>query len=240
MHPEGVSSRQRGAMASALLLAAGLLVGCAAPPVSPPAPAPCPPMPAAAPWGTQTAAMLCPLIQFPPGSAKPTRSADFTVTLSPQGTALDVSMFASSGSQDWDRAAAVALRLLQPYPELDGRVPAQALVFVSPWRINAIATPRNSHGERQRDRQDFASRLRATIAARLADVDVRAIPGNPAAEFELTLAADGSVTAVQLARTSGIRAWDDIALGALQRIDKLPLDGNEKTLPKLTVTLRPR
>ena len=154
--------------------------------------------------------------------------------------ALDVSMFASSGSQDWDRAAAVALRLLQPYPELDGRVPAQALVFVSPWRINAIATPRNSHGERQRDRQDFASRLRATIAARLADVDVRAIPGNPAAEFELTLAADGSVTAVQLARTSGIRAWDDIALGALQRIDKLPLDGNEKTLPKLTVTLRPR
>lgn len=237
---ESTAVPRTGSTRAAAALLAAMLAGCATPPATQGRLAPCPSVPANAPWATVVAAAICPLIHLEPSAQWPNRSADFTVTLSPQGTAMEVTKFSGSGSEDWDRAVAVALRTLQPYPSLDGKVPTQAIILVSPTRISVIANPRDSIADRRDARNSYAARISAAVREALTGIDVRDIPGNPGAEFEVDLADDGRVSSVRLTQSSGYPAWDEAAMDGLRKVSKLPLDGYGKSVRSLALTLRPR
>jgi colicin import membrane protein len=65
--------------------------------------------------------------------------------------------------------------------------------------------------------------------------------GNPGAEIDVRLPPDGTIVGTpQLVKTSGLPNWDDAALRALQKTEKLPRDIDGTVPARLIVTLRPK
>lgn len=64
------------------------------------------------------------------------------------------------------------------------------------------------------------------IIARLRPLSVftEAIAGNPKAEVEIRVAADGSIIGRRLVKSSGVPAWDDAVLRAIDKAESLPRD----------------
>lgn len=64
--------------------------------------------------------------------------------------------------------------------------------------------------------------------------------GNPTAEFDVSLAADGTIVGVKLRTSSGVASWDDAAERGLRRTEKLPRDIDGRTYPAIVLALRPK
>lgn len=69
--------------------------------------------------------------------------------------------------------------------------------------------------------------------------DPPSMPGNPAAEIRMKLAPDGSVLESSLEKSSGVREWDDAALRATRKTERLPVDANGWAPPVLILHMRP-
>ena len=61
------------------------------------------------------------------------------------------------------------------------------------------------------------------------------ISGNPVAEVEVTAAFDGSITARKLIKSSGVKAWDDAVLRAIDKMESLPRDIDGWVPPLLVI-----
>ena len=64
--------------------------------------------------------------------------------------------------------------------------------------------------------------------------------GNPTAIVEVRTAPDGTITGRRLIKSSGMRAWDDAVMKALEKTDSLPRDVDGRVPPVLELNMRPR
>ncbi|MDP9893742.1 colicin import membrane protein [Variovorax boronicumulans] len=86
----------------------------------------------------------------------------------------------------------------------------------------------------------YAGRIAAAVRPNITFPDADTVNGNPAAEFEVNLAPDGTIVGVKLTRSSGLPAWDEAAERGLHKTDKLPRDTDGRIFPSLIVSLRPK
>jgi colicin import membrane protein len=61
------------------------------------------------------------------------------------------------------------------------------------------------------------------------------VNGNPTTEIEVRLASDGSILSRKITRASGTKSWDDAALNAIDKAEKLPLDENGRAPSPMTI-----
>lgn len=87
---------------------------------------------------------------------------------------------------------------------------------------------------------NYAGRVRAAVRPNITYPDVETLAGNPAAEFEVNLASDGTIIGVKLRKSSGVPGWDEAAERALRRTDKLPRDTDGRIYTPMIIALRPK
>lgn len=83
----------------------------------------------------------------------------------------------------------------------------------------------------------YGGRIAARIKPNI--VFTEPIDGNPRAVVELRLAPDGGIASKRLVQSSGVKAWDDAVLRAIERTETFPLD-NGRVPPPITIGFRPR
>jgi len=66
------------------------------------------------------------------------------------------------------------------------------------------------------------------------------VSGNPAAEVEVRLASDGSVLGRRLAKSSGVKEWDDAVLRAIDKTERFPRDTDGRVPSQLTLVFTPK
>ncbi|MDM0016745.1 cell envelope integrity protein TolA [Variovorax saccharolyticus] len=87
----------------------------------------------------------------------------------------------------------------------------------------------------------YGGKVAAAVRPNVVFPDADLVSGNPGAEFDVRLAPDGTIVGTpQLVKSSGLANWDDAALRALQKTEKLPRDIDGTVPPRLIVTLRPK
>jgi colicin import membrane protein len=87
----------------------------------------------------------------------------------------------------------------------------------------------------------YGGKVAAAVRPNVVFPEAELVSGNPGAEFDVRLAPDGTIVGTpQLVKTSGLPNWDEAALRALQKTEKLPRDVDGTVPPRLIVTLRPK
>lgn len=66
------------------------------------------------------------------------------------------------------------------------------------------------------------------------------VPGNPAAEIEVRTAPNGTIVGRKLVKSSGVKAWDDAVLKAIDKTDALPRDTDGHVPSNLTISFKPK
>jgi colicin import membrane protein len=84
----------------------------------------------------------------------------------------------------------------------------------------------------------YAGRIVARIKPNIVLTDT--VDGNPTAEVELKVAPDGTILGRRLARSSGVKAWDDAVLRAIDRTEVLPRDVDGRVPSPMTISFRLR
>lgn len=84
----------------------------------------------------------------------------------------------------------------------------------------------------------YAGRITARILPNIIMTD--AIDGDPKATVEVRVAPDGKITGRRLLRSSGVSAWDDAVLRAIDRTDMLPRDVDGRVPPVMELTFNPK
>lgn len=83
----------------------------------------------------------------------------------------------------------------------------------------------------------YAGRVRARIKPNI--VRPPSIEGDPVATVEVRLASDGTIVARKLVKSSGVNAWDEAVLRAIDKTEKLPQDIDGRAPPVLLVDFKP-
>ena len=145
----------------------------------------------------------------------------------------------------WHRASVAALlagfcqfapaAVLPPNPASPTAPPVQP----------AITSPSGGGGNTQQaagPSSSYAGRVRAKLKPNIVLLEeTRAqISGNPVAEVEVKASADGSITERKLIKSSGVKAWDDAALRAIDVTETLPRDTDGRVPPWLVIVFRMR
>ena len=96
---------------------------------------------------------------------------------------------------------------------------------------------RRLNAENFRPSASYAGRLRAKLKPNIVlfEATRAQISGNPVAEVEVTAAFDGSITARKLIKSSGVKAWDDAVLRAIDKMESLPRDIDGRAPPLLVI-----
>lgn len=84
----------------------------------------------------------------------------------------------------------------------------------------------------------YAGRIRARIKPNIVYGDDK--PGNPVAEVELRTAPDGTIISRKLLKSSGVSAWDDAVLKAIDKTETLPRDVDGQVPPLMVLIFRPK
>jgi colicin import membrane protein len=87
----------------------------------------------------------------------------------------------------------------------------------------------------------YTGKVQAAVRPNVVFPDADLISGNPAAEFDVRLAPDGTIVGTpDLIKTSGNSSWDQAALRALQKTAKLPRDVDGTVPQRLIISLKPK
>jgi colicin import membrane protein len=84
----------------------------------------------------------------------------------------------------------------------------------------------------------YAGRIKARVKPNITFSDE--VDGNPTAEVEVRAAPDGSITGKRLLRSSGLKAWDDAVLRAIDKTEVLPRDTDGSVPSTIVISFRPR
>ena len=84
----------------------------------------------------------------------------------------------------------------------------------------------------------YQGRIQARIYPNIVFTDD--IPGNPTALVEVRAAPDGTITGRKLLKSSGIPAWDEAVLKAVDKTEVLPRDIDGRVPPLLEIGFRPK
>lgn len=83
----------------------------------------------------------------------------------------------------------------------------------------------------------YAGRIRARIQPNIVFAD--SVSGNPMATVEVQLAPDGTINARRLIKSSGVKAWDDAVLRAIDKTEVLPRDTDGRVPPVIEINFKP-
>lgn len=83
----------------------------------------------------------------------------------------------------------------------------------------------------------YAGRIRARIKPNIVFADN--VNGNPLAVVEVRCAPDGRIMSRKVIESSGVPAWDEAVLRALERTEVLPADENGRVQPVMELRFRP-
>ena len=70
--------------------------------------------------------------------------------------------------------------------------------------------------------------------------DAKDTPGNPEAEVAVWTSPDGTITRTKLTKSSGVPAWDDAVLRALDKTQTLPRDEDGRVPSSMILVFRPK
>jgi colicin import membrane protein len=84
----------------------------------------------------------------------------------------------------------------------------------------------------------YAGRIKARIKPNIVFTDD--LTGNPLAEVEVKVAPDGTIVGRRLVTSSGVAAWDEAVLRAIDRTAVLPRNPDGPTPPSMLIGFRPR
>ncbi|HWH74220.1 MAG TPA: cell envelope integrity protein TolA, partial [Methylibium sp.] len=85
---------------------------------------------------------------------------------------------------------------------------------------------------------NYAGRIKARIKPNIVFADEMA--GNPVASVEVKVAPDGTIVGRRLTRSSGVPAWDEAVLRAIDKTEVLPRDVDGRVPPSMLIDFRPR
>ena len=111
------------------------------------------------------------------------------------------------------------------------RMQAQAGTSANP---NADGTAARASGPSA----SYAGRIRARIKPNIVFGEDTA--GNPEAEVEVRVAPDGTIVARKLLKSSGLKAWDEAVLRAIDKTETLPRDIDGQIPPSMWIKFRPK
>ena len=116
---------------------------------------------------------------------------------------------------------------------------------LAPLAQPAITSPSGGSGNTQQaagPSASYAGRVRAKLKPNIVLLEeTRAqISGNPVAEVEVKASADGGITERKLIKSSGVKAWDDAVLRAIDAMEALPRDIDGRVPPWLVIVFRMR
>jgi colicin import membrane protein len=66
------------------------------------------------------------------------------------------------------------------------------------------------------------------------------IAGNPKAEVEVRTSPDGTIVGKKLVRSSGVKAWDEAVLRALDKTEALPRDTDGRVPSPVVIEFKPK
>jgi colicin import membrane protein len=84
----------------------------------------------------------------------------------------------------------------------------------------------------------YAGRIMARIKPNIVFTDT--VDGNPTATVEVKLAPDGTIVGKRLLQSSGVKAWDEAVLRAIERTEVLPRDVDGRVPPPFPIVFRLR
>lgn len=84
----------------------------------------------------------------------------------------------------------------------------------------------------------YAGRIKARILPNIVFSDT--ITGNPQATVEVKAGPDGTIIGRRLLKSSGVPAWDDAVLRAIDKTEVLPRDTDGRVPSSLEISFRPR
>jgi colicin import membrane protein len=64
--------------------------------------------------------------------------------------------------------------------------------------------------------------------------------GNPRAEVEVRVSADGTIQSRRISQSSGNKAWDDAVLRAIDKTEIFPKDTDGRVPPVIVLGFRPQ
>jgi colicin import membrane protein len=79
----------------------------------------------------------------------------------------------------------------------------------------------------------YAGRVRARILPNIIFTDL--VPRRAVAEVQVDVAPDGKITGRKLRKSSGVPAWDDAVLRAIDKTETLPLDVDGRVQPSMLI-----
>lgn len=84
----------------------------------------------------------------------------------------------------------------------------------------------------------YAGRIKAKIMPNIVFADE--VSGNPLASVEVKVAPDGTIVGRRLVKSSGVAAWDEAVLRAIDKTEVLPRDTDGRVPPAMVIDFRPR
>jgi colicin import membrane protein len=84
----------------------------------------------------------------------------------------------------------------------------------------------------------YAARIRARIKPNIVFADE--LPGNPSAEVEVRTAPDGTIVGRRIVKSSGVPAWDEAVLKAIDKTEVLPRNEEGIVPSPMTIIFRPK
>lgn len=84
----------------------------------------------------------------------------------------------------------------------------------------------------------YAGRIKARVKPNVTFTDE--VAGNPLASVEVRCAPDGTITGRKLVKSSGVPAWDDAVVRAIDKTEVLPRDENGRCPSPMVLDFRPR
>jgi colicin import membrane protein len=84
----------------------------------------------------------------------------------------------------------------------------------------------------------YAAKIRAAIKPNITYSDAGA--GNPLATVEVRCGAEGTIIGKRLVKSSGVPAWDEAVLRAIDKTDRLPRDIDGRVPSPIEIDFRPR
>ena len=99
---------------------------------------------------------------------------------------------------------------------------------------NATGTAAKSAGPSA----SYAGRIKARILPNIVFPD--SVSGNPQATVEVKVAPDGTIIGRRLLKSSGVPAWDEAVLRAIDKTEVLPRDTDGRVPPSFEISFRPR
>ena len=106
----------------------------------------------------------------------------------------------------------------------------------APGADNATGSAQKSSGPSAAYKARLAALFKRNISFSTAD----SIQGNPEAVVQVRVSSTGLIMSKSLTKSSGVPAWDEAVLRAVEKTERIPLDENGKVVPDFPIRFGPK